>query len=54
VLVGIDGGEPRPFAIAAPGVYQLAEHERHGAHTVTLRPDPGMRIWSVSFDPGLP
>ena len=50
----LDGGAARPFAIAGPGLYLLAEHPRHGAHTVSLRPDPGMRIWSVSFDPGLP
>jgi len=54
LLVGVDGAAPSPFEITEPGVYQLAGHERHGAHTVTLRPDPGMRIWSVSFDPGLP
>jgi hypothetical protein len=54
LFVGIDGDELRPFEITGPGVYQLAEHERHGAHTVALRPDPGMRVWSVSFDPGLP
>lgn len=54
LFVGIDGAEPSPFEITDPGVYQLAEHERHGAHTVALRPDPGMRVWSVSFDPGLP
>jgi hypothetical protein len=54
IFVGIDGGEARPFEIAEPGVYQLAEHERHGRHTVTLRPDSGLRVWSVAFDPGLP
>jgi hypothetical protein len=54
LLVGTDGGEPRPFEIAGPGVYLLAEHERHGTHTVSIRPETGMRIWSVSFDPGLP
>jgi hypothetical protein len=54
LLVTVDEGEPRPFEIADPGIYQLAAHDHHGAHTVALRPDPGMRIWSVSFDPGLP
>jgi hypothetical protein len=54
VLVSLDGGEPRPLEIDAPGIYQLAAHERHGAHAVSLAPAPGMRIWSVSFDPGLP
>jgi hypothetical protein len=54
LLVGTDGGELRPFEIGSPGVYLLAEHERHGTHAVALRPEPGMRIWSVSFDPGLP
>ena len=54
LLVAVDEGEPHPFEIADPGVYQLAEHGRHGPHKVTLRPDPGMRVWSVSFDPGLP
>ena len=32
----------------------LAEHQRHEAHTVALRPDPGLRVWSVSFVPACP
>jgi hypothetical protein len=54
VVVRGDGGDPHQLEIDAPGIYQLAAHERHGAHAVTLSPSPGMRIWSVSFDPGLP
>jgi hypothetical protein len=54
LAVSVDGGAPRTLEIPRPGIYALAAHERHGAHTVALRPDPGMRIWSVSFDPGLP
>ncbi|HTR74763.1 MAG TPA: hypothetical protein VMH33_05830 [Solirubrobacterales bacterium] len=47
-------GEARPVEIPRTGIYELATHERHGAHSVALRPEPGMRVWSVSFDPGLP
>ena len=37
-----------------PGLYALAEHPRHEAHSLVLRPSPGLRIWSVSFAAGVP
>ncbi len=45
---------PRRSRSADPALYPLAEHPSHEAHTVTLRPSPGMRIWSVSFAAGTP
>jgi hypothetical protein len=36
-----------------PGLYPLAEHEWHEAHRIRVLPKPGMRIWSVSFAPGM-
>ncbi|HEY2477705.1 MAG TPA: hypothetical protein VGI17_03150 [Solirubrobacterales bacterium] len=54
IAVTLDGDEPRTIEIPRPGIYELAAHDRHGAHTVGLRPDPGIGVWSVSFDPGLP
>jgi hypothetical protein len=54
VAVAVDGAERGTIAVPHPALYELAAHERHGAHTVALRPDPGQRVWSVSFDPGLP
>jgi hypothetical protein len=54
LLVTVDEGEPWALEIPRPGIYELAAHERHGAHAVALRPDPGIKVWSVSFDPGLP
>ena len=54
LTVAVDG-EPRgALEIPGPGIYELATHERHGSHTVTLIPEAGMSVWSVSFDPGLP
>lgn len=54
LLVAIDDGEPRSIAIERPGLYVLAEHERHETHRLTLTADEGLRIWSVSFAAGLP
>ncbi len=52
--VAIDDGETRSIAIEHPGLYVLAEHERHEAHSLALTADEGLRIWSVSFAAGLP
>jgi hypothetical protein len=52
--IAIDDGEPRSIAIERPGLYLLAEHERHEAHSLALTADEGLRIWSVSFAAGLP
>jgi hypothetical protein len=53
LAVSIDG-EDRAIAIDGPGLYELADHGEHGAHRLRLEPDPGVRIWSVSFAPGVP
>ncbi|MBS1893045.1 MAG: hypothetical protein JST59_17240, partial [Actinobacteria bacterium] len=54
VTVTVDGEPHGALEIPGPGIYELAAHERHGSHTVTLIPEAGMSVWSVSFDPGLP
>ena len=36
----------------APGLYEVASHERHGMHEVALWPRGSLRIWSLSFAPG--
>jgi hypothetical protein len=36
------------------GLRTIAEHPRHEAHDLLLRPQPGMRVWSLSFAAGLP
>jgi len=54
IAVELDGVAAATVAVEAPGLYPLASHPRHELHRVVLRPDPGLRIWSLSFEPGLP
>jgi hypothetical protein len=54
LAVQIDGGSAEPVVIDGPALYPLAEHARHEAHQLALRPSPGLRIWSVSFAAGVP
>lgn len=53
VAVTLDGDADRSRVIelGAPGVYELAAHDSHGIHEVSLAPSAGARIWSVSFAP---
>ncbi len=53
LVVELDGA-PRTVAVADPGIYPLAKHGGHEAHSLTLRPTPGLRIWSLSFAAGTP
>ena len=50
----LDGVACRPVAVDGPFLYELASHPGHESHTLTLRPAGGLRIWSVSFAPGVP
>jgi hypothetical protein len=54
IAVELDGQPVGTVAIGAAALYALAEHPRHEAHSLTLRPTPGLRIWSVSFAAGAP
>ena len=50
----IDGGEARRIEIHASGLYDLALHDRHEAHTLELTGDPGIEVYSVSFSAAPP
>ena len=54
IAVAFDGEARNEVVIDGAGLYPLAEHDRHEAHTLALRPSPGLRIWSVSFSAGIP
>jgi hypothetical protein len=51
--VAIDG-EERSIALETSGLYELAEHPHHSEHRLRVEPGPGVRVWSVSFAPGVP
>jgi hypothetical protein len=52
--VDLDGAAAGPVSVDGPALYSLAEHSRHESHRITLRPTPGLKIWSVSFAAGVP
>jgi hypothetical protein len=54
IAVELDGQPAETVTSAGPALYALAEHPRHETHSLTLRPAPGLRIWSVSFAAGAP
>jgi hypothetical protein len=54
IAVDLDDSIKEPIPVDGPALYLLAQHPRHGAHTLTLRPSPGLRIWSLSFAAGIP
>ena len=54
IAVELDGAPLATIAVGAPALYPLAEHPGHEAHAITLRPSPGLRVWSVSFPAATP
>lgn len=55
IAVEIDGEWREPVqAGPSPGLRTLAEHPAHEAHNLLLRPTPGVKVWSISFAPGVP
>jgi hypothetical protein len=54
IAIELDGEVAGALPTTDPALHALAEHHSHQAHTITLRPTPGLRIWSVSFAAGTP
>jgi hypothetical protein len=49
IAIELDGEAAGKVAVTDPGLHPLAEHPGHEMHRLTLRPTPGLRIWSLSF-----
>jgi hypothetical protein len=54
IVLELDGEPAGTIAATDPGLHPLAEHPGHETHRLTLRPTPGLRIWSLSFAAGTP
>jgi hypothetical protein len=54
VEIVLDGEALSPLRVGGAALYDLAEHPRHEAHTLLVRPSAGLRVWSVSFAAGVP
>jgi hypothetical protein len=52
--VEIDDEAGTTFVGDAPNLLRLAEHPHHEAHKLILHPAAGVKIWSISFAPGVP
>jgi hypothetical protein len=52
--IEVDGKGQAPIAISEPTLFELTKHAQHEGHSLSLRADPGLRIWSVSFAAGVP
>lgn len=54
IAIELDGSTAGLVEVDSSALYPLTEHSRHEAHQLTLRPTPGLRIWSLSFAAGVP
>ncbi len=54
IALELDGQPAETISSSDPGLYTLREHSHHEAHALSLRPSPGLQIWSISFAAGDP
>ena len=54
LAIELDGDGPRAAGDRRAGALRARRAPAPRAHTLVLRPSPGLRIWSVSFAAGVP
>lgn len=50
----LDGGEPHEIPLGPAALLPIAEHPRHERHSLRLEAEGGVRVWAISFAPGVP
>jgi hypothetical protein len=54
LTVSLDAGPSSTIPVEAPGAYELAAHERHESHRLSLTPSPTLSVYAVAFAAGVP
>jgi hypothetical protein len=54
IAIRIDGENRDPIDVTHPGLHELTAHESNERHTLELRPDPGLLVYSLQFAAGVP
>ncbi|MDX6637165.1 MAG: hypothetical protein QOJ01_676 [Solirubrobacterales bacterium] len=54
LTVAVDGGAPTAVDVVEPGLVELVAHEHHAEHALALGARAGVRVWAISFAPGIP
>ena len=54
IEISVDGEATDPIEVTHPGLQKLTAHESTERHTVELRPDPGLLVYSLQFAAGVP
>jgi hypothetical protein len=52
--ISIDRGPETTISVEAPGAYELASHDCHESHELSLGATPGVTVYSVGFAAGVP
>jgi hypothetical protein len=52
--VALDGEDRRAVRVDSPALYELAAHRHHERHALRIDASSGVRLWSISFAPGVP
>jgi hypothetical protein len=50
----LDRGSELAIEVEAPGAYELACHERHETHHLSVAGTPGLHVYSIAFPAGVP
>jgi len=54
IRAAIDHREAKSVSPQGGPLLQIAEHSRHEKHELRIEASPGVRVWAISFAPGLP
>lgn len=53
LTVAVDDEQPRLIEPFPPGLHQIASHPGHESHRLVVRAAEGVRVWAISFEPGV-